>query len=108
MSEPPDPLPPSRKRIVYVIRFQIRCATADRSVIVWTQDNKRRCAYLMNPRRTWMTARAGDAQMLTRNGEERREHIEAVELYRVSPAEWNGTIVDSALDWMEAAEKAQR
>jgi len=37
-----------------------------------------------------MTARAGDAVILTSGGVKSREHIEAVELYRVFPATHNG------------------
>ena len=47
-----------------------------------------------------MTARAGDPVDLTHNGEKSRQYIESVELYRVFPASFNGTMVASAHDWL--------
>ena len=54
----------------------------------------------MNPRHTWMTARAGDPVDLTTKGKTSRQYIESVELYRVFPATDNGKIVKSAHDWL--------
>jgi len=59
---------------------------ADRSVIIWPEDTSKMCVQLMNPRRTWMTARSGGAIILTSNGTKNQDHIDLVELYRVFPA----------------------
>ena len=67
-----------------------RVMAAIRSFIVWLKDTGKLCVHLMNPRRTWTTARAGDALMVTHNGTKNREHIESVQLYRVFPADQNG------------------
>ena len=76
--------------------------TTDRSVIIWLKDTHKLCVRLMNPRRTWTTARAGDAVMMTHNGTQSREHIESVELYRVFPADHNGQMVESAWVWIDS------
>ena len=81
---------------------------ADRSVIIWLKDTGKLCVQLMNPRRTWTTARAGDAVMLTHNGTKNREHIESVELYRVFPAEHNGQLVECAWTWIDSGAVMQR
>jgi hypothetical protein len=54
----------------------------------------------MNGRRTWITARAGDAVWILKDGKKTREHIRAVTLYRVSPTSANGLDVPSALHWL--------
>ena len=88
-------------RTVHAIRIQLHCTT-DRSVIIWLKDTHKLCVRLMNPRRTWTTARAGDAVMMTHNGTQSREHIESVELYRVFPADHNGQMVESAWVWIDS------
>ena len=88
-------------RTVHAIRIQLHC-TADRSVIIWLKDTRKLCVHLMNPRRTWTTARAGDAVMMTHNGTKSRAHIESVELYRVFPATDNGSVVECAWTWMDS------
>ena len=94
-------------RTVHAIRIQLHCM-ADRSVIIWLKDTGKLCVQLMNPRRTWTTARAGDAVMLTHNGTKNREHIESVELYRVFPAEHNGQLVECAWTWIDSGAVMQR
>ena len=88
-------------RTVHAIRIQLH-TVADRSVIIWPKDTSKLCVQLMNPRRTWMTARAGDAVIMNHNGTQSREHIESVELYRVFPTEYNGQVVESARAWIES------
>lgn len=89
-------------RTIHAIRIKLH-TVADRSVIIWPKDTSKLCVQLMNPRRNWMTARAGDAVMMTSNGEKSREHIESVELYRVFPTDHNGRVVESARAWIENA-----
>jgi hypothetical protein len=88
-------------RIVYAIQFKLH-TVVERYVIVWPADppSPKHCVQLMNGRRTWLTARAGDAVWLTRDGQKTREHIEEVELYRVSPTSANGLVVTSAWHWL--------
>jgi hypothetical protein len=90
-------------RQVHAIRINLHTQT-DRSVIIWLNDTSKLCVQLMNPRHTWMTARAGDPVDLTTNGKKSRQYIESVELYRVFPASDNGKIVVSAHDWLGPAE----
>jgi hypothetical protein len=82
-------------RTVHAVRIKLHCV-ADRSVIVWLNDTAKLCVQLLNGRRTWTTARAGDAVWLSHNGQKTREHIESVELYRVFPTSANGEVVKSA------------
>ena len=86
-------------RKVHAIRINLHTQT-DCSVIIWPNDTAKLCVQLMNPRKTWMTARAGDPVDLTTNGKTSRQYIESVELYRVFPATANGTVVASAHDWL--------
>jgi len=74
-------------------------------VIVWPNETSKLCIQLLNGRRTWMTARAGDAVWLSCNGHKTREHIESVELYRVFPTEANGQVVTSAWHWLNPGER---
>ena len=90
-------------RTVHAIRIKLHTRN-DCSVIIWPYDTAKLCVQLMNPRKTWMTARAGDPVDLTHNGEKSRQYIESVELYRVFPASDNGKIVVSAHDWLGPAE----
>ena len=90
-------------RKVHAIRINLHTQT-DCSVIIWPNDTAKLCVQLMNPRKTWMTARAGDPVDLTTNGKTSRQYIESVELYRVFPASDNGKIVASAHDWLGPAE----
>lgn len=89
-------------RTVHAIRVQLQ-GMADRSVIIWVKSDTKLCIELMNPRRTWMTARRGDAVILKHNGSQGREHIDAIELYRVFPTFFNGREVESARTWIDAA-----
>lgn len=90
---------PSLQRIVHAIRFTFR-GDAETSVIVWPRETGDLCIRLINSRRTWLHATAGDGVLLTRDGNTDRQYIESVELYRVSPAVNNGTIVSSAHAWL--------
>lgn len=87
-------------RTIHAIRIKLH-TVADRSVIIWPKDTSKLCVQLMNPRRTWMTARAGDAVMMTHHDTKSREHIESVGLYRVFPTDYNGQVVESAREWLD-------
>jgi hypothetical protein len=86
-------------RTVHAIQIKLHCV-ADRSVIVWPAESSKLCVQLLNGRRTWITARTGDAVWLSQDGTKKREHVESVELYRVFPAEENGRVVKSAWHWL--------
>ncbi len=58
-------------RTVHAIMIRLK-SERERSVIVWIKDTLKLCVRLMNPRRTWTTARAGDAVMMTHNGTKAR------------------------------------
>ena len=88
-------------RTVHAIRVQLQGMT-DRSVIIWVKSDTKLCITLMNPRRNWLTARRGDAVIFKHNGTQGREHIEAIELYRVFPTFFNGREVESARAWIDA------
>lgn len=88
-------------RTVHAIMIRLK-SERERSVIVWIKDTLKLCVRLMNPRRTWTTALAGDAVMMTHNGTKGPEHIESVELYRVFPAEHNGQAVESTWTWIDS------
>ena len=94
-------------RTVHAIRIQLK-SEADRSVIIWLKDTGKLCVHLMNPRRTWTTARAGDAVILNVGGVKSREHIESVELYRVFPASSNGHVVECVWTWIDCGAVMRR
>lgn len=55
-----------------------------------------------------MTAGRDDIVMLTEDQQSwQKRFISQIELYRVSPAEMNGEIVESAQAWIEAGGNAQ-
>ena len=74
------------------------------SVIVWPAENREGCCRLINSKRTWMTARAGDAVLLKRqdSADYERVFIDDITLYRVYPVEFNGTVVETAQSWLAA------
>jgi len=94
-------------RTVHAIRIQLH-TMSDRSIIIRPKDTSKLCVQLMNPRRTWMTARSGDAVIMKHNGTQSREHIESVELYRVFPTDFNGQTVESARAWIGQGDSAVR
>ena len=96
-------MPLCTRRDVNAIRIKLHTQN-DCSVIIWPNDTAKLCVQLMNPRKTWMTARAGDPVDFTFNGKTSRQYIESVELYRVFPASATGTVVASAHDWLGPAE----
>ncbi len=83
-------------RQVHAIRINLHTQT-DRSIIIWLNDvSPKHCVQLMNPRRV----QCSDSVMLTHNGEQTRQAVESIELYRVFPASGNGLRVRSAWHWM--------
>ena len=93
-------------RKVHAIRINLHTQT-DCSVIIWPNETAKLCVQLMNPRHTWMTARAGDPVDLTVEGKTSRQYIESVELCRVFPASYTGTVVASAHDWLEPEQRTK-
>ena len=91
-------------RIVYAIQIKLR-APYFLSVIAWPfePDDDRKCCRLINSKKTWLTARAGDAVLLKSEGstESNRYFIEFVSLFRVSPVEFNGAIVETVRTWLD-------
>lgn len=94
-------------RTVHAIRIQLQ-SMGDRSVIIWLKETRKLFVHLLNPRRTWTTARAGDAVTLNYAGVKSREYIERVELYRVFPASYNGQIVECAWTWLDSGAVMRR
>ena len=72
-------------------------------VIVWPAENKEGCCRLINSKRTWLTAQAGDAVLLksAKSTELERHYIKSVALYRVHPVEYNDLIVETAQAWLD-------
>ena len=95
------------QRTVHAIRIQLQSVT-DRSVIIWLKETRKLCVQLLNPRRTWTTARAGDAVTLNNAGVKSREYIERFELYRVFPASNNGQIVECVWTWLDNGSMMRR
>lgn len=91
---------PSRE--LYAIQFNLR-SPESLFVIIWPGENRDVCLKLINSKRTWLTARAGDAVLLRRDKstEWDRQFIESVQLFRVNPAECNGAIVETAQGWLD-------
>ena len=93
---------PSRN--IHAIQVKLR-ALEYLSVIVWPFEphNDRMCCRLINSKRTWLTARAGDAVLLKREGstELKRYFIESISLFRVDPVDFNGTVVETAQAWLD-------
>ncbi len=87
-------------RTVHAIRFTLQ-DDIQRSVIDWPRDSSKVCIRLINSRRSWFTARNGDAVLLTHDGKSERQYIATVELDRVFPAEENGRVVESVKDWLD-------
>ena len=70
------------------------------AVIIWPEKPSEKVR-LINSRRTWLTAKSGDAVLV--QGE--RSFIKEVRLYRVDPTEANGQVVESGQAWIESEEK---
>jgi hypothetical protein len=91
-------------RAIHAIQIKLR-ALEHLSVIVWPfeTDNGRKCCRLINSKRTWLTAQAGDAVLVKREGsaELTRYFIESISLFRVDPVEFNGTVVETAQAWLD-------
>jgi hypothetical protein len=106
MTEPSDIPQPSQKRIVYAIMIHLG-GMKDQSVIVWPDRlPEKPCARLLDSRKSWMTAGRDDIVMLTEDLEHwHRKFITRFELFRVSPAEHIGEIVESSHVWIEAVRK---
>lgn len=70
-----------------------------RSLMIWLMR-------LINSKRTWLTAKAGDAVLLTDGETSQRYFIKSVELYLVDPSSENGRTVATAGDWLEGTDDA--
>ncbi|MEI8020728.1 MAG: hypothetical protein WCH39_21170 [Schlesneria sp.] len=93
-------------RTIHAIQIKLK-APEYLSVIVWPfePDNDRKCCRLINSKRTWLSAQAGDAVLVQRESlaELTRYFIESISLFRVDPVEFNGTIVETAQAWLDAS-----
>ena len=81
-------------RTIHALEFELR-SDSYRAVIVWPArppDTVR----LINSRKTWLSAKAGDAVLV--DGE--RFFIKEVRLYRADPTESNGRTVESGQAWV--------
>jgi hypothetical protein len=90
-------------RQVHAIRIHFG-GLSDQSIIIWpNKATEKPCARLLDSRKNWMTAGRNDIVMLTADQQNwQKRHIARIELYRVSPAERNGEIVESAEAWIDA------
>lgn len=68
--------------------------------IVTPPNNPGGCLRLINSKRDWLTATAGDAVLLTHEGKSVRHFIASIELYLVDPSSENGRVVTTASDWL--------
>ena len=93
-----------KKRTVHAIQINLR-SPETMYVIIWPFENRGFCLRLINSKRTWLTARAGDAVLLRRekSTELVRHFIESISLFRVFPVEFDGTIVETAQAWLDGA-----
>ena len=92
------------KLTVHAIRVMLRFDPIC-YVIVWPADNKDGCCRLINSKRTWLTAQAGDAVLLKsqKSAEFERHFIKSIALYLVHPVEYNESIVETAQAWLDGA-----
>ena len=74
---------PSRQ--LHAIRIKLSDAE-HRYAIIWPNEKREFCAKLINSKRLWLTARAGDAVQVRRDGstETDRYFIESVSLFFLS------------------------
>ena len=68
--------------------------------VVNLPDNSGGCVRLINSRRTWLTAKAGDAVLLTRDEQSERHFIASIEVFRADPASEVGRVITTAEDWL--------
>ncbi len=65
-------------------------------------DRPEHIARLIDSKRTWLTARPGNAVNLRqKDGTWKIYRIQAVQLYRVHPVSYNDSFVDCAQDWLD-------
>lgn len=82
-------------RTVHALQFEFS-AEKYRAVIIWPETPQGN-ARLLNSRKTWLTAQAGD--MVWIGG--KLERIKEVQLYRVHPPDQNGRVVSTAAAWLD-------
>jgi hypothetical protein len=96
----------SEPRTLHAIQVKLQ-APEWLALIIWPADadSPRKCARLINSKRTWLAARAGDAVLVTWEGktEAERYYIESITLYRVFPASENDRVVTSGQAWLDGA-----
>lgn len=74
--------------------------------IVTPPDNPGGCLRLINSKRNWLTATAGDAVLLIVGDSTERYFIECIELYLVDPSSDNGRVVTTAGEWLNGGNDA--
>ena len=82
-------------RKIHALEFELRSDDYV-AVIIWPEKPSEKVR-LINSRKTWLTAKSGDAVLV--QGE--RFFIKEVRLYRVDPAGANGQTVESGEAWLE-------
>ena len=91
-------------RRIHAIQIRLR-ALEWLGVIIWPDqpDNGKRCCRLINSKKTWLTARAGDAVVVRqeKSDEWKRFYIDSITLYRVDPVECNGLEVETGHGWLD-------
>ena len=93
------------ERKIHALQIRLR-APEWLGVIIWPDrpDDGKRCCRLINSKRTWLTARAGDAVVVRKekSDEWKRYFIDSITLYRVDPVEFNGLEVETAQEWLSS------
>ena len=81
--------------IIHALEFELR-ADKYMAFIIWPETPPT-TVRLISSRKTWLTAKAGDAVLVN----DQRHFIEEVRLYRVDPAGENGQTVQSGQAWID-------
>ena len=86
-------------RTIYALEFELQSDDYV-GVIIWLEKPSEKVR-LINSRKTWLTAKFGDAVLV--QGEQFL--IKEVRLYRVHPTDANGQTVESGQAWINSEEK---
>jgi len=93
------------QRKIYSLMIWLK-ASKQIGAVVTPPDNPGGCLRLINSKRDWLTATAGDAVLLTHEGKSERYFIDSIELYLVEPSSENGRAVTMAGEWLKGGDDA--
>jgi hypothetical protein len=95
------------RRILHALKIEVGPAPPGQcylSFICWPgiPDTDKTCARLVDSKRTWMTAKVGNAVNIRHeNGEWHTYRIKEITLYRCFPTDHNDRYVPCAQDWLD-------